>query len=95
MNQELGESTSIMDISGDRPEESSPQAAEDFQLFLTVERIRVPELLFQPCMCGIEQAGVAEVLAAVLQDMPPELANRCARGGLLITGGNTAFSGEC
>ncbi|CAD7702028.1 unnamed protein product [Ostreobium quekettii] len=91
--QGLGQASCIVDISGDRPEEAQPQVAEDYQLCLGVERIRVPELLFQPSMCGIDQAGAGEVLAIMLREMPAELAERCASGGLLITGGNSAYPG--
>jgi actin-related protein 5 len=37
------------------------------QLRLNVERIRIPEILFQPHMIGVDQAGVMEVLTTVIQ----------------------------
>ncbi|CAL1298090.1 unnamed protein product [Larinioides sclopetarius] len=40
--------------------------AEYYQLHVGLERIRVPEILFQPTMVGIEQAGLAETIEMVL-----------------------------
>lgn len=40
--------------------------AEYHQLFLGTERIRVPEILFQPSLIGEEQAGIAETMQHVL-----------------------------
>ncbi|GMH33446.1 hypothetical protein BSKO_01280 [Bryopsis sp. KO-2023] len=94
--QELGEGSSVIDLTKEQHEKetSTPQQrAEQFQISLTVDRIRVPELLFQPSLCGIDQAGLVEVVGGVLQQLPVELADRCANGGLLITGGNAAYPG--
>ncbi|GFQ72130.1 actin-related protein 5 [Trichonephila clavata] len=40
--------------------------AEYYQLQIGVERTRVPEVIFQPTMVGIEQAGLAETIEMVL-----------------------------
>lgn len=40
--------------------------AEYYQLQIGLERIRVPEIIFQPTMVGIEQAGLAETIEMVL-----------------------------
>lgn len=61
---------------------------------LSIDRIRVPEILFQPSLCGLNQSGIVESVGRVLKDMPPEVADRCAEGGLLATGGNAAFPGK-
>lgn len=37
------------------------------QLHLNIERIRVPEVLYQPMMAGIDQAGVLEIIGHVLR----------------------------
>ncbi len=35
----------------------------DYQLYLSVERIRAPEIVFQPlALCGLDQMGIPEVL---------------------------------
>ncbi|XP_035227421.1 actin-related protein 5-like isoform X2 [Stegodyphus dumicola] len=40
--------------------------AEYYQLQLGIEQIRVPEIIFQPTMIGVEQAGIAETIEMVL-----------------------------
>jgi actin-related protein 5 len=43
------------------PNTSQKQWQEtDFQVHLAVERIRVPEILFQPYFIGIDQMGIVE-----------------------------------
>lgn len=72
---------------------------EAHQLHLNVERIRVPEVLFQPSIAGVDQAGVVEVALDILL-------HRCGGGNgsaqnaqkkllsdIFLTGGNTLFSG--
>jgi actin-related protein 5 len=39
-----------------------PTTAELYQLHMNVERIRIPEVLFQPHIMGIDQAGISEIL---------------------------------
>lgn len=44
------------------------------QFHLNVERIRIPELLFQPSITGVDQAGVVEVMEdTILRRLPQEL----------------------
>ncbi len=45
---------------------------EAHQLHVGVEKLRATEILFQPGMVGIEEAGLAETLAYVLKDYSPE-----------------------
>jgi hypothetical protein len=71
-----------------------PVTAEDYQVVLGVDRIRVPELLLQPTLAGVDQAGVAEIVVTLLKQMPLELRQQVVQGGLLLTGGNSAFEGE-
>lgn len=65
--------------------------AEYYRLHLAVEKIRVPELLFQPSMIGIEQAGIAETMDFVLKKFDAETQNKLAQN-VFITGGNAMFS---
>lgn len=51
--------------SHDDPEYLKRQA-EQFQIHLNVERIRVPEVVFQPLMGGVDQAGVIEIASDLL-----------------------------
>ncbi|XP_077986971.1 actin-related protein 5-like [Glandiceps talaboti] len=64
--------------------------AEYYQLHLGVERIRVPELLFQPSMMGIEQAGLAETLDFVLHKYPSDIQDKLVQT-VFLTGGNTLY----
>jgi actin-related protein 5 len=81
---------------GPRPfDPSSP--AETHRLHLNVERIRVPEVLFQPtAITGIDQAGIVEIAGDILtQRLPsiPGLENSTDDflRDVFLTGGNTLF----
>ncbi|AEO66930.1 931372c0-f32a-4f2f-8f07-e9b7afdc2dd6 [Thermothielavioides terrestris] len=80
---------------GPRPfDPSSP--AETHRLHLNVERIRVPEVLFQPAaIAGVDQAGVVEIAGDILTQRLPPLLGRDAAGDFLrdvfLTGGVTLF----
>lgn len=57
-------------MEGSSAGEFSP--GEAHQLHVGVERLRAPEILFQPGMIGIEEAGLAETIAYVLKQYTPE-----------------------
>ena len=38
--------------------------------------VRIPELLFQPSMMGVEQAGITETIQFVLSKYPAEIQNK-------------------
>jgi hypothetical protein len=67
---------------------------EQNQLHLNVERIRVPEVVFQPSIAGLDQAGIVEIAAGILNE---RFADHASRPDLLkdifLTGGNTMFQG--
>jgi hypothetical protein len=68
--------------------------AEDYQLHLGVERVRVPELLMQPAaLAGVDQAGLPEVVGLVLRRLPKHVREAVASGGVVVTGGNALFAG--
>eukprot|EP00850_Spirogloea_muscicola_P006976 SM000034S12730 [mRNA] locus=s34:458727:461937:+ [translate_table: standard] len=69
-----------------------PQA-EDFQITLGVARIRAPEILFQPSIVAVDQAGLGEMLGHALRRTPEHLRQRAAEGTLLLTGGNVLYPG--
>jgi actin-related protein 5 len=64
------------------------------QIHLNVERIRVPEVVFQPSIAGLDQAGIIEIAAGILNE---RLADSPYRKDVLrdifLTGGNTLFQG--
>ncbi|KXL48129.1 hypothetical protein M433DRAFT_159507 [Acidomyces richmondensis BFW] len=69
-------------------------AKESNQFHLNVERIRVPEVVFQPSIAGVDQAGIVEIAEDILMG---RLASHPARDAMLkdvfLTGGYTLFQG--
>ncbi|KAF1812918.1 actin-like ATPase domain-containing protein [Eremomyces bilateralis CBS 781.70] len=67
---------------------------ETHQLHLNVERIRIPEVVFQPNIAGVDQAGLLEVMGMILNE---RLADDPHKADMLkdifLTGGNTMFTG--
>ncbi|XP_038659526.1 actin-related protein 5 [Scyliorhinus canicula] len=66
--------------------------AEYHQLHLGSERIRVPEILFQPSLIGEEQAGIAETLQYVLDRYSKEQQDELVQN-VFLTGGNILYPG--
>ena len=69
-------------------------AKESNQFHLNVERVRVPEVVFQPSLAGVDQAGVVEIVEDIVMQ---RLAGHEARDAILkdvfITGGYALFQG--
>lgn len=80
-------------LRGPWPFDSESQR-ELYQLHLNVERIRVPEVVFQPSIAGVDQAGIVEIAAGILTE---RLSDSMFRDDILkdifLTGGNTTFQG--
>ncbi|XP_015765936.1 PREDICTED: actin-related protein 5-like [Acropora digitifera] len=74
---------------GGKPE-TAVDWAEYYQLHLGVERIRVPEIVYQPSMLGIEQAGISETIDFILNHFHAELQTALVQN-IFVTGGNTQF----
>lgn len=67
---------------------------EMHQLHLNVERIRVPEVVFQPSIAGIDQAGIVEITGGILTERLSDHPNRVdILKDIFLTGGNTMFQG--
>ncbi|KAK3728451.1 hypothetical protein RRG08_017251 [Elysia crispata] len=64
--------------------------AECYRLHLGVEQIRCPELLFQPSMLGLDQAGLAETADFILGKATPDIQERLVKH-VFLTGGNANF----
>ncbi|XP_059148881.1 actin-related protein 5-like isoform X2 [Physella acuta] len=64
--------------------------AEYYRLHLGVERMRVPELLFQPSMLGLEQAGLTETMEFILGKLSADIQDRVVKY-VFLTGGNANF----
>ncbi|EME88612.1 uncharacterized protein MYCFIDRAFT_149227 [Pseudocercospora fijiensis CIRAD86] len=72
-----------------------PESARESNRFhLNVERIRVPEVVFQPSIAGVDQAGIVEIAEDILMQ---RLSGHAARDAILkdvfLTGGYTLFKG--
>jgi actin-related protein 5 len=67
---------------------------ETHQLHLNVERIRVPEVVFQPSIAGLDQAGIVEIASNILTERLADAPHRDAvLRDIFLTGGNTLFQG--
>jgi len=66
---------------------------EAHQIHLNVERIRVPEVVFQPGMAGVDQAGLVEIIEGIVMGRFVEPAEQTALlKDVFLTGGNTMFT---
>lgn len=65
---------------------------EENQAYLSLERIRVSELLFQPSLAGNDQAGIHEIVTRVVESVPKALKG-VYDPEIFLCGGNAAFKG--
>ncbi|KAI3551712.1 actin [Colletotrichum abscissum] len=78
---------------GPRPFDAGSQA-ELNQIHLNVERIRVPEVVFQPSIAGVDQGGLIEIVGDILNQRLGGVSNReDFLKDVFLTGGNTLFQG--
>lgn len=68
------------------PTTSTGNIAEFHQLHVGVEAIRVPEILFQPSLIGVQESGLAGAIDYVLKLFPREDQARLF-GNIMLTGG--------
>ena len=57
-----------------------------------IEKIQVPEILFQPSLVGYEQCGIKECIETVFKRYSPEIRNVLARN-VFLTGGTANITG--
>ena len=70
-------------------------AKESNQFHLNVERIRVPEVVFQPSIAGVDQAGLVEIAEDILMQRlsgQPETRDAMLKD-VFLTGGYSLFRG--
>jgi actin-related protein 5 len=68
--------------------------AEVNQMHLNIERIRVPEVVFEPQIAGMDQSGIVEIASGILSHRVSNPAQREAIiRDVFCTGGNTSFKG--
>ncbi|KAK3160330.1 hypothetical protein QOZ80_1BG0058120 [Eleusine coracana subsp. coracana] len=71
-----------------------PLTAEDYKISIGIERFRCPEVLFQPGMIGIDQAGIDEMVSISLRRlMEDESVKELLCQSILVTGGSSLFPG--
>ncbi|KAF6137826.1 hypothetical protein GIB67_040534 [Kingdonia uniflora] len=89
-NPEAGSFQTITEIPKFRP-----LTEEDFQIAIGVERFRCPEVLFQPNMIGVDQAGLDEMCGISIRRLSSKnhtLEERMT-SSILMTGGSCLFPG--
>ena len=80
-------------LRGPRPFNMENQQ-EIHQIHLNVERIRVPEVIFQPAIAGLDQAGIVEIAADIVNQGLAKVQDRKnTLKDVFLTGGNTLFAG--
>lgn len=78
-------------LRGPRPFDPKSQA-EAHQIHLNVERIRVPEVIFQPSIAGLDQAGIIEIAADILTHRLNGVGSQDAfLKDIFLTGGSSIF----
>ncbi|KAH6827235.1 actin-related protein 5 [Perilla frutescens var. hirtella] len=72
-----------------------PLTKEDFQIILGVERFRCPEILFNPNLIGIDQAGLDEMVGISIRRLGSKGGGVEERitDSILLTGGSCLFPG--
>mmetsp|Transcript_25704 Transcript_25704/g.45056 ORF Transcript_25704/g.45056 Transcript_25704/m.45056 type:complete len:686 (-) Transcript_25704:6942-8999(-) len=60
--------------------------AEDYQIYIDVDRIRPCEVIFQPCLVGSDQMGLAQTMEQVFACFPAPVAAEMAQC-IFLTGG--------
>eukprot|EP01135_Chromosphaera_perkinsii_P007197 Nk52_evm5s745 gene=Nk52_evmTU5s745 len=63
-----------------------------YQVRLSVDRIRVPEVLFQPSIVGNDQTGIVEMMQYVLRNFSAEQQIAISKN-VFLTGGNSSYQG--
>ncbi|CAG8532542.1 16560_t:CDS:10 [Cetraspora pellucida] len=67
--------------------------AQMHQLHVNIERIRVPEALFQPSILGLDQAGIVETIGEIISRFEDVDARKKMIRSVFVTGGHTQTPG--
>lgn len=76
---------------GPRRHEETAQTGS--QMHMNVERIRVPEVVFNPALAGVDQAGVTETALEIITSRIEEGYRQAVASDVFLTGGFTSFNG--
>jgi actin-related protein 5 len=79
-------------LRGARPFDPESQK-EAHQIHLNVERIRVPEVIFQPGIAGVDQAGLVEIVESIVMGRSDAAERQVLLRDVFLTGGNILFKG--
>ena len=72
--------TALSSTSAATSSDARVPVAEDFQFSLWVDRVRLPEMLWQPtAMLGVQEAGIGEMVQRALEALEPQVAGRVVR----------------
>eukprot|EP00917_Polyrhabdina_sp_WS-2016_P013778 GHVP01030145.1.p1 GENE.GHVP01030145.1~~GHVP01030145.1.p1 ORF type:complete len:640 (+),score=129.28 GHVP01030145.1:625-2544(+) len=63
-----------------------------YQMCINLEQIRIPEILFQPSICGIDEPSISEMALSVLQRYPPNISKELTEN-IHLTGGLAEIPG--
>lgn len=66
--------------------------AKAHQLHLNVERIKVPEIMFQPSIIGLDQAGIVEIIEQILRSVDSKTQDALMKN-VLVTGTHSLYPG--
>nr|XP_027210017.1 actin-related protein 5-like [Penaeus vannamei] len=77
---------------GETTNNKPTSVAENYQLLLSTEQIRIGELLFQPYMYGLEQGGITATIQYVLGLFDSETQNKLVKN-VFLTGGPASLPG--
>ena len=80
------------DEDASKPETDPESIKRQHQLHLNVERIRVPEVLWQPSIAGLDQAGLDEVCSHVVHSFDADVRARMLQN-IFCTGRHTGYKG--
>lgn len=84
-------STLHLFLRGPRPFDSEDEH-QQHQMHLNVERIRVPEVVWQPSIAGIDSAGIGEILENLLNNSLSATQRDTVVNDIFTTGGFTSFA---
>ncbi|KAJ9475548.1 Actin-related protein 5 [Pseudozyma hubeiensis] len=84
---------SLKDESDPNKPDTDPESIKrQHQLHLNVERIRIPEVLWQPSIAGLDQAGLDEICSHVVHSFDAEVRARMLQN-IFCTGRHTGYKG--
>ncbi|SOV09730.1 related to ARP5 - Actin-related protein [Ustilago sp. UG-2017a] len=88
----LATAATANDTDPTKPDTDPECIKRQHQLHLNVERIRVPEVLWQPSIAGLDQAGLDEICSHVVHSFDADVRARMLQN-IFCTGRHTGYKG--